>query len=55
MSVCGNCNFLYYAFIALQSKQQKLINELTFSGMSSSIALNEMKKSNFLPLDFTDL
>ncbi len=35
--------------------QQKLINELTFSGMSSSIALNEMKKSNFLPLDFTDL
>ena len=35
--------------------QQKLINELTFSGMSSSIALNEMKKSNFLPLEFTDI
>ena len=32
--------------------QQKLINEIKFSKMSSGIALKEIKKINALPLDF---
>ena len=32
--------------------QQALINEIQFSKMSSSIALKEIKKNNYLPLDF---
>ena len=32
--------------------QQKLINEIEFNKMSSSIALKEIKKSNSLPLDY---
>ena len=32
--------------------QQKLINEIKFTKMSSSIALKEIKKNNYLPLDF---
>ena len=32
--------------------QQKLINEIEFNKMSSSIALKEIKKLNSLPLDY---
>lgn len=32
--------------------QQQLIKEIKFSKMSSSIALKELKKTNFLPIDF---
>ena len=32
--------------------QQKLINEIEFNKMSSSIALKEIKKTNSLPLDY---
>ena len=32
--------------------QQKLINEVKFNKMSSSIALKEIKKSDSLPLDY---
>ena len=32
--------------------QQKLINEIEFTKMSSSIALKEIKKNNYVPLDF---
>ena len=32
--------------------QQKLINEIEFTNMTSSIALDELKKNNYLPLDF---
>ena len=32
--------------------QQKLINEIKFNKMSSSIALKEIKKTNSLPLDY---
>ena len=32
--------------------QQKLINEIKFTKMSSSIALKEIKKTNSLPLDY---
>ena len=32
--------------------QQKLINEIEFNQMSSSIALKEIKKLNSLPLDY---
>ena len=34
--------------------QQKLINEIEFSNMSSSIALKEIKKVTSLPLNFLD-
>ena len=32
--------------------QQKLINEIKFTKMSSSIALKEIKKTNYLPLNY---
>ena len=32
--------------------QQKLINEIEFSSMTSSVSLSRIKKINFLPLDF---
>ena len=32
--------------------QQKLINEIEFTNMTSSIALDELKKNYYLPLDF---
>tara|TARA_Y100000590_G_C15567884_1_gene957386 strand:- start:411 stop:872 length:462 start_codon:yes stop_codon:yes gene_type:complete len=32
--------------------QQKLISEITFTKMSSSIALKQLKKINYLPLDY---
>ena len=34
------------------SFQQEIIKHIKFNKMSSSIALKELKKSNFLPLDF---
>ena len=32
--------------------QQKLINEIEFTNMTSNIALKEIKKNHYLPLDF---
>ena len=32
--------------------QQKLISEIEFTKMTSDISLNEIKKTNYLPLDF---
>ena len=32
--------------------QQKLINEFEFTHMTSNISLKELKKNNYLPLDF---
>tara|TARA_B100000315_G_C14337654_1_gene478130 strand:- start:203 stop:664 length:462 start_codon:yes stop_codon:yes gene_type:complete len=32
--------------------QQKLINEIEFTNMTSSISLKEIKKNNYLPLDY---
>ena len=32
--------------------QQKLINEIEFTNMTSNIALKAIKKNNYLPLDF---
>ena len=32
--------------------QQKLINEIEFTNMTSSIALDELKKNYYLPVDF---
>ncbi|SVE57789.1 uncharacterized protein METZ01_LOCUS510643, partial [marine metagenome] len=34
--------------------QQELINQITFTNMSSSISLKELKKSSYLPLDYID-
>ena len=36
------------------SFQQEIIKEIKFNKMSSSISLKELKKSNFLPLDFIE-
>ena len=32
--------------------QQKLINEIEFTNMTSNISLKEIKKNNYLPLDY---
>ena len=32
--------------------QQKLINEIEFTNMTSSISLKEIKKNYYLPLDY---
>ena len=34
--------------------QQELINQISFTNMSSSISLKELKKSSYLPLDYID-